>query len=146
MAKEGYTNITLDTDTLARLKTAQQRGNYKTTPETIRALLTKRDTEYKIQLLMRLVDPRNDEFAYLLLEASATEEQEKAIYDLMDKTAKAIAEGKKVSHGEFEREVYKIFPDRWGDYHFAENIVSTLNEQSRWTPVYKYMKKNGMNI
>ncbi len=146
MAKEGYTNITLDADTLTRLKKAQQQGNYKTTPETIRALLAKRDTEYKIELLMRLVDPERDEFAYLMLEVDATEEQEKAIYDLMDKTAKAIAESKEVPHSEFEKEVYIIFSNKRGDYHFAENLISILNKYGRWKSVYNHMKKSGMNI
>ncbi len=150
MVREGYNSITLDEDTMSRLREVQEEGSYKTIPETIRALLLNKKSEidHKIELLMRLVkdNPENDDFAYLLLEIGATEEQEKKIYDWMDATEKKIREKKDVTHNDFEREIYKIFPTRHGDYHLAENIVGIFGRQKRWVLVYQHMKKDGMNI
>ena len=51
-----------------------------------------------------------------------------------------------MSHHKFEESIYEVVPSRRGDYHFAEDIVSTLNYEGRWVEVYKHMKKDGMNI
>jgi len=147
MAKEGYNSITIDEDTLNKLKEIQTINGYKTIPETIRAILNNQsDVDFKINLLMQLVNSDKNPFAYLLLEENATREQQSAIFDLMDKTEKKIRTKEKVSHVAFETEIYRIFPKSYGDYHFAENIVATLGEKGRWETVYKFMKKDGMNI
>ena len=32
------------------------------------------------------------------------------------------------------------------NYHFAEDIVATLNDSNKYTAVYQHMKKDGMNL
>ena len=147
MVREGYNSITLDEDTMDRLKQIQSEEGYQTIPETIRHLLenSKVDILHKIELLMKLVDSDRDPFCFLMLEYEATRKQVEAVYDLMNKIDDDIRKGKDVHHGAFEREVYRIFPKYRGQYHFAEAIVGTLGKQRHWVAVYEYMKKNGMN-
>ena len=147
MVREGYNSITLDEDTMDRLKQIQNEEGYQTIPETIRRLLDNSNIDilHKIELLMNLVDSDRDAFSYLMLESEATRKQVKAVYDLMKKTDDDIKKGIDVSHSAFEKEVYRIFPKYRGDYHFAESIVGVLGKQSPWIGVCEYMKKNGMN-
>ena len=147
MVREGYNSITLDEITMTRLKEIQARENFNTIPETIRSLLppSNTDFEFKIRLLMNLVDFKKKPFSYHMLELGATKTQVNAIFDLMDSTEKAIDEKKNITHQEFERVIYRILPKHEGDYHIAESIVGCLNKEGRWTTVYEYMIKNGMN-
>ncbi len=103
--------------------------------------------EYHKRLLMSLVTPETNSFVYQMLEAVASEEQVTRVYDLMDSIRRSIDEGKTpISHGQFEAEIYKIFPAHNGNYGFAEGIVATLNEGNKWQEVYSFYQKNGMNI
>ena len=47
---------------------------------------------------------------------------------------------------DFEASIYEIVPERWGDYHLAQDIVASLNKEERYTDVYKALKERGMNI
>ena len=49
-------------------------------------------------------------------------------------------------HHQFEEAVYEIVPSHKDDYHFAESIISTLNDEHRWEKVHQHMKKDGMNL
>jgi hypothetical protein len=102
--------------------------------------------EYKFELLSSLVDSERNPFAYLCLESSVTREQQKKIFALMDEARASLRTEHPMEHHEFERRVYEICPGYMGDYHFAEAIVSTLNDTHRWNDVYDYMKQNGMNL
>ena len=102
--------------------------------------------EYKIELLTALVDPDRNPFVFLCLEEDVTREQKKQLMDLMEDASISIREDKPMSHHEFENRVYSISPKHHGDYHFAEAIVSTLNDTHRWRDVYEYMKHHGMNL
>jgi len=102
--------------------------------------------EERIEMLIEIADSEKRPFTYLALEYGLTKEQIERIYDLMDEVSKAIREGKTFHHSEFEDRIYQIVPQRKGDYHFAEEIVSTLNQEGRWQEVYQHMKKSGMNI
>lgn len=51
-----------------------------------------------------------------------------------------------MSYHKFEERIYEIVPSRRGDYHFAEDIVSTLNDEGTWTEVHRHIRKDGMNI
>jgi len=102
--------------------------------------------EYRVSLLAEIADFERRPFIYAALEADLTKSQVKAIYDLMDEVFQTIRAGKPMNHHEFEKRIYEIVPSRFGDYHFAEDIVSTLNAEGRWIEVYKHMKKDGMNI
>lgn len=102
--------------------------------------------EYQVSLLAEIADVETYPFIYAALEANLTKSQVKAIYDLMDEEHQAIKTGKPINHHEFEKRIYEIVPSRRGDYHFAENIVSTLNDKGRWVEIYNHLKKDGMNI
>lgn len=151
MARKGYSSITIDDGTIEELVKIQKNLGLSTLPETIRFLIIERgenfmeNINYKVGMLLSLVDFDKNPFLYTMLEIDATKEQVEAVYDLMDKTEQNIVAGKKTSHHEFEAEIYKIFPKHHGSYHLAEGIVGSLGKQGRWETVYNYMKKNGMN-
>jgi hypothetical protein len=102
--------------------------------------------EERVEFLVGIADPEKDPFAYLVLESGLTKGQMNRIFDLMDEVERTIRADKPMQHFEFEQRVYEIVPSHTGDYHFAENIVSTLHEAGRWQAVYQQMKRNGMNI
>ena len=102
--------------------------------------------KYRVRLLAGLVDLEREPFTVLNLSHELTERQASSILDLMDETRQAIEKGEDINHHKFEQKVYDIVPTENGNYHFAENIVSALNEESRYDDVYEYMKKDGMNI
>lgn len=98
-------------------------------------------------LLMGLVDASKAPFNFLMLESNANQSQINAILDLMQSIRTAISQGNPpMSHGQFEREIYKIFPTKHGSYQLAELIVKTLNDEGKYEEVYQHMKKDGMNI
>lgn len=103
--------------------------------------------EHRVEQLMQLVDSDMAPFTYHMLEADATEAQVKRVYDLMDEYWNAIKAGtEKRSHNAFEQRVYEIFPNKHGNYHFAEGIVRTLRREDRYREVYDYMLQSGMNL
>ena len=102
--------------------------------------------EFHISLLQSLVDPDRAPFLYLVFESRLSKEQLDAIYILMDEVRDGIQEGNPMDHGDFEQRIYDIVPSRSGSYHFAESIVSTLNQEHKYTAVYEHMRANGMNI
>ena len=102
--------------------------------------------EYRVKLLAEISDFEEHPFIYMVLESDLTQSQVRAIFDLMDEVSKTIRNGKPVSHHKFEERIYELVPSHRGDYHFAEDIVSTLNDERRWVEVYRHMKKDGMNI
>lgn len=55
-------------------------------------------------------------------------------------------QGEEFSMRDFEASIYEIVPERWGDYHLAQDIVASLNKEERYTDVYEALKERGMNI
>lgn len=102
--------------------------------------------EFQMQMLREFIDPQDNPFSFLVLESGMTSTEMRAIFDLMEEVANGIRSGNPIEHHEFEARVYNIVPSRKGNYHFAESIVRTLRDRSRYTPVFLYMKKSGMNI
>ena len=102
--------------------------------------------KYRVELLASIADSEHHPFIFTVLESNLTEHQVIAIYDLMDEASKTIREGKPMGHHQFEQRIYEIVPSHRGDYHFAESIVDTLNDEQRWEEVYQHMKKDGMNL
>jgi hypothetical protein len=81
-----------------------------------------------------------------LIDADATESQERALFDLFDDAQVQIHKGTPMSHGEFERRVYDIFPIQNGDYHSAEGFVTAAAREGKWIEVYEHMRRTGMNL
>ncbi len=102
--------------------------------------------EFQTVLLTGFIDPDINPFIFLVLESAMTEAQMNSIYDLMEEVANGILNGNPMNHAEFEEKVYVIFPSQRGDYHFAESIVRTLKDRSRWERIYDHMKDSGMNL
>ena len=103
--------------------------------------------EFRIKMLMELVDPDDKPFAYHVLKGELSETQYMEIMDLMQSISEKIQEGRTpINHQEFEMRVYEIAPQHDGDHHYVEGIVSTLNEEGRFQTVYEHMKHSGMNI
>ena len=147
MVREGYNSISLDDDSILGLREIQESEGFKTIPETIRWLISNNNTKilFKIELLMPLVNSEKNPFNYLMLEIDATESQMRKVYDLMDKIQTDIQSKREVSHVDFEKEIYKIFPKHYGDYHLAESIVGILGKSGRLEEGYRHMVKNGIN-
>ena len=115
--------------------------------ERIRALESAvEDLREKQQRLLTVTDPQRHPFTYLTLEANLTGAQVKAIFSLMDEAERSVSTRQRMHHAEFERRVYGIVPSRAGDYHFAEDIVRTLNDSNQYTSVYNHMRTSGMNL
>lgn len=104
------------------------------------------ELEHKIEDLLRLVDMEKAPFSYLVLESNLTINQVDGIYNLMDDFRNYIRAGHKIKHPDFEEELYKIVASKKGDYHFAQDVVSSLNSEGRYTDLYKALKKSGMDI
>ncbi len=101
--------------------------------------------EERVRMLAEIADSETRPFMFLALESDLSDVQVKKILDLMNKVRNTMKEGKPMHHAEFEKAIYEIVPSKNGDYHFAESIVMTLNDERRYTDVYKHMKKSGMN-
>jgi hypothetical protein len=104
------------------------------------------ELEYRISQMLELVEMSNAPFTYLMIEADVKKDEVRAIYDLMDRARASLSTSAPMTSGEFEREIYRIIPRKDGDYHFAESIVNSLNDETRYTDVYERMRETGMNI
>lgn len=104
--------------------------------------------EERVKRLVEIADSEKKPFTFLVLENDLTHEQEKKILDLMGRVHNELHErkSKPMNYHEFEKALWEIVSSKDRDYHFAEDVVSTLNEEGRWTDVYEYMKKSGMNL
>jgi DNA-directed RNA polymerase specialized sigma24 family protein len=100
----------------------------------------------KQRRLLTLADPERHPFTYLTLEMNLTKDQVRRIFNLMDEVERSLSTSQPMHHAEFERRVYGIVPSRTGDYHFAEDIVRTLNESNQYKSVYSHMRSRGMNL
>ena len=101
--------------------------------------------EARVKMLAEIADSETRPFTYLALESDLTHEQMTKILDLMDRVRDSL-KSKPMHHAQFEQAVYEIVPSHKSDYHFAESIVMTLNDEHRYEDVYKHMKKSGMNL
>jgi len=103
--------------------------------------------EERVKMLVEIADYEKHPFTYTALEYGLTESQINKIFALMDEVEDAIRSGKKpLNHSEFEDRVYEIVPSRQNDYHFAQDIVSSLNRTHQYQEVYQHMKRSGMNL
>ena len=90
--------------------------------------------EFRQQLLFN-----NGSVDRVLFEYEITEKEYKKIMDLMDKFRTKIESGEKLSHEEFESNIYKIVPFNDGDYHFCEYLAFAFMEEGRWKEVFSML-------
>lgn len=72
----------------------------------------------------------------LLYEYEITQDQYRAIMDLMDKYRKMIDNKQEVSNATFETTIGEIVPQHDGNYHFCEYITRAFMEEHRWEEVF----------
>ncbi|MED3976796.1 DUF1878 domain-containing protein [Priestia megaterium] len=72
----------------------------------------------------------------MLYEYKITKHQYDKIMDVMDVYRDAIDNGKDVSHGKFEQEIYEIVTQHQGNYHFVEYLTAAFKEEGRWEEVF----------
>lgn len=71
-----------------------------------------------------------------LFETNVTKVQYIAIQNLMDDIQEKLDAGEEVQHYTFESEIYKIVPERTGDYHFCKSIAMLFAEDGQWKEVF----------
>ena len=118
------------------------------TEEAIRELARRvQHLEDKMEMVRELIEPEKFPFMYLALESGLTMTQVDQILKLMQEVSDAIIQNNNpMSHGEFEKRIYKIVPTHKNDYHFAQDVVSSLNRNGQFVDVYHHMKNSGMNL
>ena len=42
---------------------------------------------------------------------------------------------------DFEASIYEIVSERWGDYHLAQDIVASLNQEASYQDKYQALKE-----
>ena len=99
------------------------------------------ELEFKVEHLLLLIDPVRAPFSYLVLESNLSGEQVAGIYKLMHDYESYLAIGGKIKRSDFEQELYKIVPQREGNFHFAEDVVGSLYSEGRYQPVYRALKE-----
>ena len=98
--------------------------------------------------LFNIVDTSTDKepFMRLMISVDATDEQETAVYDLMNEVDEQITQSKQVMDTvNFCDRVYTIFPNHH-QQQLAESIVMRLAKEGGWDQVYEHLRKNGMNL
>lgn len=98
--------------------------------------------------LFTVVDVSTDKepFLRLMIAQNITEDQESAIYDLMNELDDQLASGRKpIDHLEFCERMYRIFPSH-RQHHLAETIVKSLALEGDWDRVYDHLRASGMNL
>ena len=98
--------------------------------------------------LFNIVDTSTDKepFMRLMISVDATEEQETAVYDLMNEVDEQITRGSTgMDTVGFRDRVYKVFPNH-RPQQLAESIVMRLAKEGGWDQVYEHLRKNGMNL
>jgi hypothetical protein len=113
------------------------------------ATMDAENLEYWVRHILNLIKENRGiaPFSYFVVESRLVEREVEAIYDLMEEVKTALARtGRAMNHDEFEKQISMIVPSKRGDYAFAEGVISTLNGEHRYSEVYKWMKKDGMNI
>lgn len=78
----------------------------------------------------------NSEIDRLFFETKITREQRNAIMDTMDQFRDKIAAGEIIHHYAFEEAIYRVVPERNGDYHFCELIAKLFAAEGQWDEVF----------
>ena len=102
----------------------------------------------RLKSLFNIIDTSTEKepFMRLMISVDATDEQEAAIYDLMNEVDSKLSQGKKtMGSADFCERVYEVFP-KHRQHQLAETIVMRLAKEGGWDRVYEYLRQNGMNL
>ncbi|PDZ33722.1 DUF1878 domain-containing protein [Bacillus toyonensis] len=88
--------------------------------------------EFRQQLLFE-----NTRTSRLLFEYEVTQEQYRAIMDIMQDHRDKISRNETISQHGFEQAIYEVIPRLRGNYNFAEGITRTLHEEGRWAEIFE---------
>lgn len=88
--------------------------------------------EFKQQLLFE-----NTEYSRLLFEYNITREQNQAINNLFQDYRTRLEIGKTINSGLYEQEIYRIIPQQYGNYQFAESVAQLSHAEGRWEEIFE---------
>lgn len=97
--------------------------------------------EFRMDLLREGTD-----FTKYIYDCEVTEEQLKALYDIMDGLRHEIDNGNEVSSAAYETEVLQIVDSRKLDYHFCESFARLLWEERRYEEVFPALYGESMKF
>ena len=101
-----------------------------------------------LRSLFNIIDTSTDKepFMRLMISVDATDEQEAAIYNLMNELDADLARGlEAMDSNTFCERVYQVFPDH-RHHHLAESIVMRLAKEGGWDRVYEHLRQAGMSL
>ena len=102
----------------------------------------------RLKSLFNIIDSSTDKepFMRLMISVDATDEQEAAIYDLMNAVDTELSQGKgAMDNAAFCERVYNVFPNH-RQHQLAESIVMRLAKEGGWDRVYEHLRQTGMNL
>jgi len=97
--------------------------------------------EFRMDLLREGTD-----FTKYIYDCEVTEEQLKALYDIMDGLRREIDNGNEVSSVAYETEILRIVDSRKLDYHFCESFARLLWEERRYKEVFPALYGESMKF
>jgi len=97
--------------------------------------------EFRMDLLRE-----GTEFAKFIYDCEVTEEQLRALYDVMDGLRQEIDNGNEVSSAAYETEVLRIVDSRRLDYHFCESFARLLWEEGRYEEAFPALYGESMKF
>ena len=90
----------------------------------------------QLEFQIKLVNNGSD-FCHFIVEQDVTKEQLDLLLKMVERYRTLICDNKSVNSCEFEDEVYKIIPQKNGDYHFCISFTKLLALDNRYVEVYK---------
>ena len=105
-----------------------------------------RRLEFWMELLVHVVDPDVKPFSLVIIDRGFGRQRMRDILWCMDAYRARLERGEEFSTRDFEESIYEIVPERWRDHHLVQDIVTSLNQEGRYTDVYQALKERGMNI
>ena len=88
----------------------------------------------QLEFKIKLVNNGSD-LSHFIVEQDVTKEQFDLLLQFVERFRALIDENKPVNSCEFEDEVYKIIPQKNGDYHFCISFTKLLASEGRYAEV-----------
>jgi Protein of unknown function (DUF1878) len=100
--------------------------------------------EYQVELLAQIMqDPKHSHFNHIILERKLNRLDVNKIYGLLDMVSENPTA---TDRDDFLERLSDLIPKFSGDAMFASSILSSLNEDGKYTNVYEYLKYNDASL
>ena len=83
--------------------------------------------EFWMELLVHMVDPDVKPYSLVIMDRGFDRQRMNDVLWCMDAYRVRLERGNEFSMRDFEASIYEIVPEKWGDYHLAQDIMYTLN-------------------